>query len=69
MADRNGILARNIRRLGSESDLKLQIFLACASIDMVSLFDQTALTVALPIIATRLTAGSESIWYANGYFV
>lgn len=51
------------------ADWTSQIFLACAGIDMVSLFDQTALTVALPIIANRLMANDQSIWYANGYLV
>ncbi|MCJ1422345.1 hypothetical protein MMC29_000225 [Sticta canariensis] len=47
----------------------IAIFLACASVDMVALIDQTTLAVSLPVIASALHASAQASWIANGYFV
>ncbi|KAF7512343.1 hypothetical protein GJ744_001911 [Endocarpon pusillum] len=47
----------------------ITFFLACASVDLVALIDQTTLAVSLPMISANLRAGSLTPWIANGYFV
>ncbi|KAL1953279.1 hypothetical protein VTO42DRAFT_3313 [Malbranchea cinnamomea] len=46
-----------------------QIFLACASVDLVALMDQTTLATSLSIIGNALNASDQSSWIAGGYFV
>lgn len=46
-----------------------QIFLACASVDLLALIDQTTLAASLTIIAKDLGASSESAWIAGAYFL
>jgi Na+/melibiose symporter-like transporter len=46
-----------------------QIFLACASVDLLALMDQTTLAAALTIVSRDLNASSESAWIAGAYFL
>lgn len=46
-----------------------QIFLACASVDLIALMDQTTLAASLYIIGAGLNAGPQLSWLANGYFM
>lgn len=46
-----------------------QIFLACSTVDLVALMDQTTLAVALSIIGSDLGAGSQISWISNAYFL
>lgn len=46
-----------------------QIFLACASVDLLALMDQTTLAAALTIVSRDLDASSESSWIAGAYFL
>ncbi|KAL1859105.1 hypothetical protein Plec18170_002220 [Paecilomyces lecythidis] len=45
------------------------IFLACASVDLLALMDQTTLAASLAIIGSALHAGSQTSWISNGYFI
>ncbi|KGQ01189.1 hypothetical protein PAAG_12134 [Paracoccidioides lutzii Pb01] len=47
----------------------ITIFLACASLDLLALIDQTTLAASLSIISNDLAAGDETLWIAGGYFV
>lgn len=47
----------------------LQIFLACASVDLLALMDQTTLATSLTIIGNALNASNQTSWIAGGYFV
>lgn len=46
-----------------------QIFLACSSVDLLALMDQTTLAASLAIVGSALNAGSQTSWISNGYFV
>ncbi|KKZ63852.1 hypothetical protein EMCG_01805 [[Emmonsia] crescens] len=47
----------------------ITIFLACASVDLLTLMDQTTLAASLSIISNELAAGDQTSWIAAGYFV
>ncbi|KAH7079547.1 major facilitator superfamily domain-containing protein [Paraphoma chrysanthemicola] len=47
----------------------ITIFLACASVDLLALMDQTTLAAALTIVSRDLDASSESAWIAGAYFL
>ncbi|ETS87138.1 hypothetical protein PFICI_00966 [Pestalotiopsis fici W106-1] len=47
----------------------IMIFLACASIDLVALMDQTTLAASLSIVGNALHASQQMSWIANGYFI
>ncbi|KAI5854973.1 major facilitator superfamily domain-containing protein [Tricharina praecox] len=47
----------------------IKIFLACASVDMVALMDQTSLAASMTIISSSLNAGRQASWIANAYFI
>ncbi|KAJ9390912.1 hypothetical protein DTO063F5_1356 [Paecilomyces variotii] len=47
----------------------ITIFLACASVDLLALMDQTTLAASLAIIGSALRAGSQTSWISNGYFI
>ncbi|KAK1515047.1 MFS drug transporter [Colletotrichum costaricense] len=47
----------------------ITIFLACASVDLVALMDQTTLAASLSIVGNYLHAGQQLSWLANGYFI
>ncbi|KAL5115631.1 hypothetical protein ACEQ8H_006518 [Pleosporales sp. CAS-2024a] len=47
----------------------ITIFLACASVDLLALMDQTTLGAALTIVSRSLNASSESAWIAGAYFL
>ncbi|KAJ5810371.1 uncharacterized protein N7503_002589 [Penicillium pulvis] len=47
----------------------ITIFLACASVDFVSLMDQTTLASCLYIIANSLGASNQASWISGSYFV
>ncbi|PGH00995.1 hypothetical protein AJ79_08059 [Helicocarpus griseus UAMH5409] len=47
----------------------ITIFLACASVDLLALMDQTTLAASLSIISNDLAAGDQTSWIASGYFV
>ncbi|KLJ11521.1 hypothetical protein EMPG_13290 [Blastomyces silverae] len=47
----------------------ITIFLACASVDLLALMDQTTLAASLSIISDELAAGDLTSWFAAGYFV
>ncbi|KAH6644101.1 major facilitator superfamily domain-containing protein [Boeremia exigua] len=47
----------------------ITIFLACASVDLLALMDQTTLAASLTIVSRDLDASSESAWIAGAYFL
>ncbi|KAJ5778260.1 hypothetical protein N7520_001506 [Penicillium odoratum] len=47
----------------------ITIFLACSSVDFVSLMDQTTLASCLYIIANSLGATNQASWISGSYFV
>ncbi|RWA08275.1 hypothetical protein EKO27_g6834 [Xylaria grammica] len=47
----------------------ITIFLACASVDLVALIDQTTLAASLYIVADALGGGNQAAWIANGFFI
>ncbi|KAF3008254.1 hypothetical protein E8E14_000305 [Neopestalotiopsis sp. 37M] len=47
----------------------IMIFLACASVDLVALMDQTTLAASLSIVGNALQASQQMSWIANGYFI
>lgn len=47
----------------------IAVFLVCASVDFVTLMDQTTLAASLTIVSSQLDAGSQASWIAGGYFV
>ncbi|RMJ18180.1 hypothetical protein CDV36_002152 [Fusarium kuroshium] len=47
----------------------ITIFLACASVDLLALMDQTMLATSLYIIGNALGSTAEVSWIASGYFI
>ncbi|KAI0549058.1 major facilitator superfamily domain-containing protein [Xylaria curta] len=47
----------------------ITIFLACASVDLVALIDQTTLAASLYIVTDALGGGNQTSWVANGFFI
>ncbi|KAI1654007.1 MFS general substrate transporter [Daldinia decipiens] len=47
----------------------ITIFLACASVDLLALMDQTTLAASLYIIADALKSTDQASWIASGYFI
>ncbi|KAI1826115.1 major facilitator superfamily domain-containing protein [Xylaria intraflava] len=47
----------------------ITIFLACASVDLIALIDQTTLAASLYIVADALGGGGQVAWIANGFFI
>ncbi|KAI0596545.1 permease of the major facilitator superfamily [Biscogniauxia sp. FL1348] len=47
----------------------IMIFLACGSVDLIALIDQTTLAASLYIIGDALGASNQVSWIANGYFI
>ena len=47
----------------------ITIFLACASVDLLALMDQTTLAASLRIVSNALDANSQASWFAGGYFI
>ncbi|KJZ74042.1 hypothetical protein HIM_06491 [Hirsutella minnesotensis 3608] len=47
----------------------ITIFLACASVDLLALMDQTTLAASLYIIGNSLGSTNQVSWIANGYFI
>ncbi|KAF3045188.1 hypothetical protein E8E12_010498 [Didymella heteroderae] len=47
----------------------ITIFMACASVDLLALMDQTTLAASLTIITKDLGASTESAWIAGAYFL
>ncbi|KAI0160049.1 MFS general substrate transporter [Hypoxylon sp. FL1284] len=47
----------------------VMIFLACASVDLLALMDQTTLAASLYIIADALRSSNQASWIASGYFI
>ncbi|RMZ68249.1 MFS drug transporter [Pyrenophora seminiperda CCB06] len=47
----------------------ITIFLACSSVDLLALMDQTTLAASLTIVSKDLNARSESAWIAGAYFL
>ncbi|KAI6778491.1 putative transporter-like protein [Emericellopsis cladophorae] len=47
----------------------ITIFLACASVDLLALIDQTTLATSLYIIGDSLGATAQVSWIASGYFI
>ncbi|KAB2109623.1 hypothetical protein AG0111_0g1106 [Alternaria gaisen] len=47
----------------------ITIFLACASVDLLALMDQTTLAASLTIVSRDLDASNESAWIAGAYFL
>ncbi|KAI2609044.1 MFS general substrate transporter [Hypoxylon fragiforme] len=47
----------------------IMIFLACSSIDLIALMDQTTLAASLYIIADSLKSSGQASWIASGYFI
>lgn len=48
---------------------KTKVFLACASVGMTGLLDETMVAVALPIIASDLNTGGQITAVATAYFM
>ncbi|CEJ55374.1 Putative Permeases of the major facilitator superfamily [Penicillium brasilianum] len=47
----------------------ITIFLACSSVDLLALMDQTMLASSLSIIGNALGASDQTSWISGGYFV
>ncbi|KZZ97611.1 MFS general substrate transporter [Moelleriella libera RCEF 2490] len=47
----------------------ITIFLACASVDLLALMDQTTLATSLYIIGRALGSADQVSWIASGYFI
>ncbi|KAI8261189.1 Efflux pump dotC [Colletotrichum sp. SAR 10_77] len=47
----------------------ITIFLACATVDLVALMDQTTLAASLNIIGNALNSSNQTAWIASGYFI
>ncbi|RDA91390.1 hypothetical protein CP533_6912 [Ophiocordyceps camponoti-saundersi (nom. inval.)] len=47
----------------------ITIFLACASVDLLALMDQTTLAASLYIIGSALGSTDQVSWIAGGYFI
>ncbi|KAF4496190.1 tetracycline efflux (otrb) [Fusarium agapanthi] len=47
----------------------ITIFLACASVDLLALMDQTMLATSLYIIGNALGSTAQVSWIASGYFI
>ncbi|PFH61102.1 hypothetical protein XA68_18256 [Ophiocordyceps unilateralis] len=47
----------------------ITIFLACASVDLLALMDQTTLAASLYIIGSALGSTDQVSWIATGYFI
>lgn len=47
----------------------MQIFLACAGVDLLALMDQTMLATSLYIIGNALGSTAQVSWIASGYFM
>lgn len=47
----------------------ITIFLACASVDLLALIDQTTLATSLYIIGNALGSTAQVSWIASGYFI
>ncbi|KAG9088057.1 hypothetical protein FS749_002457 [Ceratobasidium sp. UAMH 11750] len=47
----------------------IQVFMACASVGMTGLLDETMIAVALPLIASDLNTGSQISAVATAYFI
>ncbi|CAG2003957.1 unnamed protein product [Fusarium graminearum] len=47
----------------------ITIFLACATVDLLALMDQTMLATSLYIIGNALGSTSQASWIASGYFI
>ncbi|KAL5340856.1 major facilitator superfamily domain-containing protein [Aspergillus crustosus] len=45
------------------------IFLACSTVDLIALMDQTTLAASLSIIGNALNASDKAAWISGGYFV
>ncbi|KAI0884042.1 MFS general substrate transporter [Annulohypoxylon maeteangense] len=47
----------------------ITIFLACSTVDLLALMDQTTLAASLNIIADSLKSSDQASWIASGYFI
>ncbi|KAL4889841.1 major facilitator superfamily domain-containing protein [Aspergillus ambiguus] len=47
----------------------ITIFLACSTVDLIALMDQTTLAASLSIIGNALHASDQTAWISGGYFV
>ncbi|KAL4965313.1 putative MFS drug transporter [Aspergillus stella-maris] len=47
----------------------ITIFLACSTVDLIALMDQTTLSASLTVIGNALHAADKAAWISGGYFV
>ncbi|RAK71508.1 putative MFS drug transporter [Aspergillus fijiensis CBS 313.89] len=47
----------------------ITIFLACSTVDLIAIMDQTTLAASLSIIGEALDASDKTSWISSGYFV
>ncbi|KAL4803994.1 major facilitator superfamily domain-containing protein [Aspergillus unguis] len=47
----------------------ITIFLACSTVDLIALMDQTTLAASLSVIGNALDANDKAAWISGGYFV
>ncbi|KAL2832461.1 major facilitator superfamily domain-containing protein [Aspergillus cavernicola] len=47
----------------------ITIFLACSTVDLIALMDQTTLAASLSVIGNALDASNKAAWISGGYFV
>ncbi|KAL2796444.1 major facilitator superfamily domain-containing protein [Aspergillus keveii] len=47
----------------------ITIFLACSTVDLIALMDQTTLAASLAVIGNALNASDKAAWISGGYFV
>ncbi|KAL4942070.1 hypothetical protein BDV06DRAFT_222489 [Aspergillus oleicola] len=47
----------------------ITIFLACSTVDLIALMDQTTLSASLTVIGNALNASDKAAWISGGYFV
>lgn len=57
------------RNPNQSNRLTAQIFLACSTVDLIALMDQTTLAASLSIIGNALHASDQTSWISGGYFV
>ncbi|RAL13697.1 putative MFS drug transporter, partial [Aspergillus homomorphus CBS 101889] len=47
----------------------ITIFLACSTVDLIAIMDQTTLAASLSIVGEALNASDKTSWISGGYFV
>ncbi|KAJ5090566.1 hypothetical protein N7532_009250 [Penicillium argentinense] len=67
--DKNGAVLFNEQTNYVPKRTIITIFLACSTVDLLALMDQTTLAASLAIIGNALGASDQTSWISGGYFV